>query len=281
MVSTANVKNVVRGRTFVIFVASGLSTVGGAIAGYKYAMRILDEKYAHIADEEIRQAREHYSEKFKAGEYVDPSALAEKYTEVKEDLEEAEEEAELGENMIKVAAKIIEDSEYTHYNRPQDIPDKVQTVAETVKSNVLVEHSGVIGDDGDAVYDVEAESAKKRAKKPYIVEYDEFYPNEEERNISTLVWYEIDGIMVDSEDRALTQGEFDRLVGSEQNLRFGYGSKDPNTVLIYNDKLDAALEIVRNPGSYANLKLGLNENFLEHADKRKIPIRRMRQEPDR
>jgi hypothetical protein len=273
MVSTANVKNVVRSRTFVIFVASGLSTVGGAIAGYKYAMHILDEKYAHIADEEIRQAREHYN-----------SIGVEKLKESKhrlETLEVAEEEAELGENMIQVAARIIEDSEYTHYNRPQDIPDKVQTVAETVQSNVLVEHSGVIVDDGDAVYDVEAESAKKRAKKPYIVEYDEFYPNEEERNISTLVWYEIDGIMVDSEDRALTQGEFDRLVGSEQNLRFGYGSKDPNTVLIYNDKLDAALEIVRNPGSYANLKLGLNENFLEHADKRKIPIRRMRQEPDR
>ncbi len=255
-------KSVARNRKAVIFAASTVSGIGGAIAGYKYAERMLNQKYADISDKEIAAAREHYTRVFKDGEWADPSVIAEKYEEATEKLEELEEESD---DSIRLAAELIERSGHVPYNKPQTIPEQVVVVpvVEKVVKNVFVEHAS---DDEDS-YDVEAESAKKRAGRPYIVEYDEFEHNEEDKTKQTLTWYAEDGILVDENDRGLSPDQMRTTIGGEENLRFGYGSGDPNVVYIYNDKLDAALEVTRDEGAYRNIVLGLNDH-LEHSDRR-------------
>lgn len=276
MAVATRLKSVARNRNAVIFAASTLSGIGGAIAGYKYAERKLAEKYAEISDAEIRAARDHYTKVFKDGEWADPSVLAEKYEEAVDELAELAEHEAKAEAEIRLAAAIIEENEYEHvpYNRPDDIPEKV------VINNIFTEHASVAeadDDDDDERYDVEAESAKRRAGRPYIVEYDDYEHNEENKTKSTLTWFEEDGVMVDDNDRALSPSEFQATVGGQENLRFGYASGDPNVVFVHNDKLDAALEITRDLGSYRNLMLGINDH-LEHSDRSGNGPRKMRRE---
>ena len=124
----------------------------------------------------------------------------------------------------------------------------------------------VFTDAKDYEFDLEEEKKKRRPDRPYILEHDEFY--ESEYQAVTLTWYEGDEVLADEKDEHIP--DIDKVVGEDNLLRFGAGSRDPNIIYVRNEKLEVDFEIVKNDGSYMEQVHG----FIQHDDR--PTIRRMR-----
>jgi disulfide oxidoreductase YuzD len=255
MAAKETIKQVIKTKKFAVIVAATVSAVGGAVGGYKYASSKLEKKYADISEKEIHEAKRFYAQKFKDGDYADPVALAEQYS--------AEEQTK----DVLDAIKIIGEQEYVPYNTVPQATEKpdvvIQVTPTTVKSNVFDTHP--VAD--VETFDEAAERAKQDEDEPYIVTrvgYETYQETNGEDEVITLTWYEEDGVLSDDEGRDIR--DLNGVVGGERNLRFGYGSNDPNIVFIINPLLDAAYEIKRTPESYSRVVLGLDDRTLSHSD---------------
>lgn len=100
------------------------------------------------------------------------------------------------------------------------------------------------GDDDD--WNMAAEAATRSEDAPYVLHKDEFFEDEKEYSQYTLTYYAGDNIMVDEDDKVVSNHE--RVTGE---LKFGHGSGDEKTVYIRNDRLKAEYEVIRDPGHYA------------------------------
>lgn len=106
---------------------------------------------------------------------------------------------------------------------------------------------------GDDTWDYERERSNRTADRPYVIHVDEFTGEEMGYEQSTLTWYERDRILTDEKEVPIYNHE--EVVG---NIRFGHGSKDPNTCFVRNEAYEAEYEILRHPGSYQEEVLGLD-----------------------
>jgi hypothetical protein len=117
-------------------------------------------------------------------------------------------------------------------------------------------------------WDYQAEYVKRREiDGPFVVHVDEYRDNEKEHDQTTWTYYEDDDVLATERDEVVEQAKWGQVIGQE-NLRFGHGSNDINVVYIRNNALALDIEVVRNPGNYAEIVHGLERNDLKHSEER-------------
>lgn len=259
------IQQIVHTKMFVAVVSSALGAAGGAVVTHFALRKQLEEKYAKISDEEIAEARRFYRLQNKEEEYATPMDLA---RERGIPVETATDESDDDENRVEVAlvkqsAKILREKEYIPYDQMSSQQSAVEkeAVVESIRHNVF--DSEAPEDPGPEQFNISSEMRKRDDGRPYIISQDEFMENVDERDQPTLMYYEEDDVLAESPGDQVVP-EIDRVIGTE-NLRFGYGSEDPNIVYVHNPILGVDYEIVRNTGSYAEIVLGAS---LRHSDRR-------------
>lgn len=130
------------------------------------------------------------------------------------------------------------------------------------------------GDDPTAPkngWDYETEVARRSAEVPYVISEEEFFENADEKEQVSFTYFEGDGVLVDEQDKPVGDDDHvNSLVGADNLLRFGQGTKDKNMVHVRNDKLDMEFEIARSKGKYSVEVLGFDdEDSLQHSGRRR------------
>lgn len=227
--------------------AAASAVVSGAIV-YQVTKRRLKYHYEAIAEEEIRQAREHYQNKSamlaKTGEYSDPEEMAR------------------NRGLLDEAQEIIEENHYVSGAKVAEItpiPSKIEAdhvrreVAETI--NIFTE-SRTLED-----WDQEEEEKTRTPHQPYIITFDEFHENVNDWTQATVTWFEEDDTLVDDKGDPINIGE--ELVGEDNLHYFGKGSKDNNVVYVRNEQTEMEFEIRRASGSFAQTYFGVKSGDAE------------------
>jgi hypothetical protein len=187
--------------------------VVGALLGYWWTRRNLEEKYAEIADEEILAMQEHYRKKGLAGQ----------------------EKGQLDE--------IVEERGYSHNSEGPGEPNTVMLPPEVMDEPVAAEEDK----DPFEGWDWATELAGRSNEKPYIIHQDEC--NERDYTTSCFTYYEGDDVLADERSEPISNREM--IVGEENLEKFGHGSGNPDIVFIRNDHLAIEVEICRAEGTYA------------------------------
>ena len=244
-------------------IASGVALVLGGVLigggiGYKIAEKRLKTKFDQLLDEEITEAKKRYARLNKRDEFETP----EKALNV---LHETEAGKALQSYQGGSSEKIRTTKEVKVESVSVDAADEGKV---EVAKNVFVEQDALTEwDSDDFIY---TEEIKLRSpEKPYILTQDEYMNNESEYEQSALTYYVGDDVLVDERDEPIN--ESDRIVGDDNLLRFGHGTKDNRIVYVRNDRMKMEWEIIQNMGKYTEQVLG----FIEHSDRRP-PIRRFR-----
>lgn len=102
-----------------------------------------------------------------------------------------------------------------------------------------------------AEFDYEKERSRRTLDEPYVISREEFEGDEMGFNQDTLTYYEGDDVICDTQDVPLY--DYSQKIGE---LKFGYGSDDPNVVYIRNERLGMEWEIIKDSGHYAVEVLG-------------------------
>jgi hypothetical protein len=224
----------------VITVAFG-GFIMGCTTGYVIAKRVLEPKYAAIAEEEIAEAKEFYKRLNKVGEYATP--------------EEAS--AALG---VSPQLGPAADALRRYQGGDENPPEEPQAEAEI---EVIVQ--SVFDSPELPVWNHEAEVAKRNPDKPYVAHKDEFIETELQQ--ITLTYYAGDQALADERDDPIV--DVSATVGTESLERFGHGSEDPKIVYVINEKLGLAFEVIYHEGKFAHEVLGF-----EHGEKLALHDRR-------
>ena len=235
----------------------GITALAGAATGglitYKLTGRNLRLKYAEIAKQEIQEARDFYR------------------TQVGKDgmtPEEVVEERVPGPERLKVEVEKLDYTVPETVEEDEEAKDEPVVIDEEVHS--IFKEGGVVG------FDYELEVSRRTEEAPYIITHIEYNEGEKGYEQSTLTYFEDDDVLADERDQMVE--EVEATAGHDNLEKFGYGSDDPNTVYIRNDRVELDMEIVRSRGSYAKEVLGFDASELKHSDKRRP--RRMRADDD-
>lgn len=206
----------------IITVAFG-GFIMGCTAGYVITKRVLEPKYAAIAEEEIAEAKEFYKRLNKVDEFATPAGAAEA----------------LGiDPKLQPAANALRRYQGGEENPPEEPSDEAEV-------EVVVQ--SVFDNDELPVWDHEAEVAERSSDRPYVAHKDEFVETELQQ--ITLTYYAGDKALADERDEPIV--DIQATVGQESLERFGHGSDDPKVVYVINEKLGIAFEILLHEGKFA------------------------------
>lgn len=238
------------------------SAIGGGAVGYTVASKKLEAKYVELSKKEIADAKDYYSKFYKSEEYSDPVELAKNLGVDVEDAKGDPGTPSVQESLEEYKNKLIENLQYRLEDLNAEglatteviIEDEVveETVEEVVTKNIFYNENDIL--------DPEDEMKERDRTKPYIISHDEFFEGEEDYAQSQYTYFEKDDVLADEQDKVVEDSDF--MIGDD-NLKFGYMSKDPNVVYIRNERLELDFEIMRSQGSYAQEVIG----FIEHSDK--------------
>lgn len=228
----------VRNHSFLIAGVGVAALAAGAFIGYKYAVRKLSKKFDADLDLEIISLKDYYARVNKDGEYETPESA--------------------------VAALIeVEAADAVRTYRGESPAPIIRTESVVVERNIFTD---AVVDAND--FDYEAEVASRDTGAPYVISFDEFNDNELEHQQNTLTYYLRDDTLCDERDSPIDNVNV--VVGDDNLVRFGHGSKDKNIVYIRNEKLGLDFEIVKSASSYVKDVLGLDdEPELRHSELRR------------
>lgn len=239
-------------------IGAGIAIAAGTTSWLLAKKKITKEANEHL-EEQIRLTKDHYQKRAKDGDYSSPAkaAVALGHAVVTDNVDE---ESDLEEP----AARAMRD-----YRAVSSGPDPVveptteTEIAEAADPEVKVEVNVFTQAMDEAVWDQDKEEAWRaslRPGDPYIISEEEFLTSEKDYNQTTMTYYSGDNVLTDAKDEPIDL--VDMVVG-EGNIRFGYGSNDPRTVYIRNDRLEQDFEVTQSDGKYAHEVLGL-----QHSDER-------------
>ena len=237
-----------------------IASAAGATAGYIFAAKKLETKYALLAASEIAEVKRHYALRNKDG--VDLNKMASQYKDI------------LEKNVYVNIHPSLEPVKDDGSDKAKRLIEEGQALAEKIAiAEEAVEKAKNIFDDAspaDDNFDYEAEKIRReeRPNEPYILTHDEYFENATDYNQVSLTFFEGDGVLIDEADDVCENQ--DALVGLENLAKFGYGSKDNNIVYIRNEHLSIDIEVLRSDGKYAKQVLGFDDGELEHSDKPKL-----------
>lgn len=284
--------------SFQIGVAVVLSASASGFGGYKFAQHKLREHYADIAEREIREARDRYSrlvkpetpeelvartqgitleelqEKKNQG-LVDPvtenglDALKSYQGDPEANrrtlglpISKAEAPAATEEElMVEVETKVTEEGTVTTTKVGGEVVEVDAPVdAETIRK-VFPEKAGANIFDGGEIpegdgWDYATEVLRRSKDRPYIISHEEYYNNENSWEQADLTYYEGDDVLCDLQDMPVADP--DRIVGEDNLVKFGHGSKDENVVFVRNEQIECEFEITKSVGSYTQEVAGFD-----------------------
>lgn len=129
-------------------------------------------------------------------------------------------------------------------------------VAEKIKESMTSSHDSeeeIKDEYSYSDFDYEEELQKRDPTKPYIISHDEFWAEELGFTQTSLTYYSGDDILADEDDKPIYN--YKDVVGE---LKFGYGSDDPNIFYVRNEKRRSEYEIMRIGAIFSQEVLGLD-----------------------
>lgn len=248
-----------------VFVAG---VAGGAGLGYFIAAKKLGREFDQRLEEEIQETRDFYSRVHKTGD--DGAVLTP--AEVLKQRHGADEAASA---LRKYQGEVDEQDEA----QLRKIEERAAVAANEISANVISEEKVEVKTETrnvfvDPNFDYEEELKYRTKDKPYVITHDEFFEGEGDYDNNSLTYYEQDDTLVDERDHPVD--DMENIIGEDNLVRFGHGSKDRNIVYVRNDKLEIDYEIVKSPGSFLEA-LGLGPEpggELKHSADRRREFRR-------
>jgi hypothetical protein len=215
----------------VFLIASTSGVVIGMFAGYKLAKRVLEPKYIALADKEIEEAKLFYARLNEKEKGDSPAEVLGRRSPFLDD-----------------AVDAIRSYQGDHLEEGETDREPEVDVGVTVN---------VFTDARPEVFDLEHELKNRTTERPYIISHEEFMVAEPGFEQVSFTYYAEDDMLADARDQPIPL--VDEVIG-EDNLRFGYGSDDDNTVFVRNEKLAIDFEITKSTGSFAGEVMGLQHS---------------------
>lgn len=256
-------------KSVAIGIASALSAGIGAAGGFLFAKKKYELKYEQIAKQEIEDSKEFYKRLNKVGddgETLTPEEVMEQRhgraaidalrvyqgTPLPDEIVIVDPE-ESAAYLEQVEGRVIDHAEIQSMSLTADGLGKVEIVKRNIFTDAQNDQNYV-----DDNFDYEIELASRSEDAPYVISHDEFFQNELDYEQVSLTYYEGDGVLLDDKDMPIP--DTDDIVGDDNLVRFGHGSKDNNIVYVRNDHRSMDFEIARSTGEYAVDVLGFDEN---------------------
>lgn len=250
-----------------LLVMASLGVVTGFAAGFVFANKKAEAKWAKISEEEIESVKDTYKKMHKEDEFetVESAATALGH----EVLDEATKKlgidkvrdiirnAQYGtEDVLQVKTELHIDPAFTIEGMSADEFFRQQAeergVAEEGDIPPLARRENIF----DKGVEIDAEDLERRGTGlPYIITVQEYQEDEETYDKLTATYYEEDDVLVDSRDAAIPDVE--NTVGVANLERFGHGSDSMDSVYIRNELKHADFEVVRDRRSYTEVVLGV------------------------
>jgi hypothetical protein len=243
----------------IILIGAGVVLVAAssAFAGYKFAERRLKTKYDALAAQELDEAKEYYRRLYKTDEFATPEAAVKVLVPEEEQELDTEEIAEARTN----AENYVTTSGHVSYDKVQG--EKLRGAGVKItkeEKRIEVESTNVFDNSGpDHVDWVYADEVKLRTPdKPYIITEEEYLANDPEHEQTSLTYFEEDGVLADAADKVID--ETDMVVGDDNLVKFGKGSRNKDIVFIRNEAMECDFEVERSRGSYVEEALGIRHS---------------------
>ena len=240
---SATIAKALRNKHLILGVATASSFASGSGVTYLLLRNKLARKYEIIAMGEIVEARKYYAKLNKAEGYSDPSELAKKYEEEKD-----EEDA-----VVDNYETLVGDLGYDGL-QSAELRDE-----EPKSNNIWLNGAPMVP---NSQYDPEIE--QRDPSVPYVLTEEEFMEGELDHSQVSLTYYEEDDVLLGADEIPIE--EIDATLGRHNLDRFGYGSNDNNLLYIRNERIQVDYEVIRTGASYAQMMMGSSE--LEHSDGR-------------
>lgn len=221
----------------IVGAVSVVTASAGGAAGYLIAKKRLEKKYSELAEAEIEEAKRYFKVLYKVGDYetVEGTVKA------------------LGRDTEMAAATALK-SYGGHVLKPAD--EAVRNKVEEATVNEVVHN--VFGSTRKISEEAEAfaEEVRNRTEEaPYVISDEEYFQNDTDYQQVSLTYYAGDDVLTDDRDDIIEDP--DELVGSNNLVRFGDWSNDPNVVYVRSDTKEMEFEITRSQGKYSEEVAGL------------------------
>ena len=207
--------------------ASFVSLAVGAAGGYLYARKQLTDVYQIVLEEEIERTRAYYRQRNQTGGF---------------------------ETALDAAAALIPDESMVTVDDFRMLATELGYVkADEEESEDVEDHNifdGTVDPDEDIIAE---EEAARSPDEPYVISVEEYMNGDSGCRQFTLTYFAGDDTLVDEHEKPILDTE--EYIGSSV-LRFGYRSKDQNTVYIRNEAAELELEVIRSHRSYSEDVLG-------------------------
>jgi hypothetical protein len=223
-------------------VCGGIGVVLGGAVGYLVTKKKLEAKYIALAEEEIREMREHFHEAKKIAQVPKP------------DLEELV--TDLGYKPAVIENPVT--GEVMPAEKITLVPATAETIADAVREINVFEDTPT-----EIAWEWAEELRNRSEARPYILHEDEFLQNEREYEQTIFTYYEGDDVLCDERDTIVDDRE--ELVSSELLEKFGHGSGDKDTLFVRNPVRELDMEITRSSGTFAQEVHGLGDDELQHS----------------
>lgn len=219
-----------------------VAAAAGAAISHVVTVRLLEEKYIAIAEEEVEKAQEVFKRMYKVDEYSTPESAA----------------ASLG---IEIPVPLTPPEILNEMVDPDPIRPVVTDVnAFESNTNEDPENTGLPNEEERILLAQEG--------KAYIIAEDEYAQNAVEYNQVTLTYYAEDDVLVDENSEVIPDVE--EVVGEENLQKFGIGSGNNRIVYVRNERLEMDFQIVMSQRNFAADVHG----FIEHSEPRSAMRRR-------
>lgn len=225
------VEYVVKNNPYLIAGVAIVALGVGGYVGYRVAIKRLVPHYDAILEKEIAATKAAYKRMAKTDEFstVEGAAQVLIPAVTDEDVEQA------GQALVNYQGGAREEI--------------VARGERAVRSRIMV------APQDDQLWNQELENARRDPEKPYIISQDEHAENEPSHVQLTITWYEGDLVLAD--EREVPIDDADGTIGLD-NLRFGYGSGDPKTVLVRNERLGVDFEVVLHEDKFTKVVHGFD-----------------------
>lgn len=234
------------------------ATVGGIVGGvvtYLTVNNKLRTRYEDWANGEIEMVKRHYSLIRKEGNL---SIFG-----------EAEQE------VIKKGAELIEKLGYTGAQEAtvDEEEEETNNVFDT-KIEVDGEGNPILEDIPEEEDDI-SEQYPRIEGEPYLISEDEYFQNEDDYELDTLTYYEVDDTLTDEKNSQIERVEETIGVRHLHAFNFGKNSAKKNSIFVRNDKHQSLYEVILVEESYASVVMGIDDETLGLKEPKRRP-RRMR-----
>lgn len=231
----------VKNDKFVKIAGGALLFAAGAAAGYVTSVRILEEKYIAIAEQEVAKSADYYKRLYKTEEFATPEAAAESLG--------------IPIPLVPEHPTLEGDKLMDQMTSPESVrPEVTRINTFETNNNEEPDNTGVPTEEERATYELEG--------TPYVIIEEEYAQNSEEFEQVTMTYYEEDDVLVDPTSEVVP--DVDEVVGEDNLQKFGIGSGNNRMVYVRNPRLEMEFQIIKSQRSFAADVHG----FIEHAEPR-------------